>query len=126
MRTHHSLAHWIEAAEHGVLRSFIMLIGLVIALIGLGLGVTLVMLPAGIALGATGLVVFMFGATGDMPTDDKTISSTGRRRSAQSQQGRPEHRGYRGGYRSRSNCLTYFTMNARFTGPSPCRLSVSL
>ena len=70
MRTHHSLAHWIEAAEHGVLRFFIMLIGLVIALIGLGLGVTLVMLPAGIALGATGAIVFVFGAIGEMPSDD--------------------------------------------------------
>ena len=63
MRTHHSLAHWIEAAEHGVLRSFIMLIGL-------GLGVTPVMLPAGITLGVTGTIVFMFGAIGDMPSDD--------------------------------------------------------
>ncbi len=70
MRTPHSLAHWIEAAGHGVLRSFIMLLGLVMALIGLGPGVTLVMLPAGIALGATGTIVFIFGAIGDMPSHD--------------------------------------------------------
>ena len=30
------------------------------------------------------------------------------------------------GHRSRSNCRTYLTMNARFTGPRPSRLSVSL
>ena len=67
---HHTLSHWIEFAEHSVFRSLLMMIGVVLVVIGLGLGVTVVMLPAGLAVGFTGVGLFLWGAMGDLPLDD--------------------------------------------------------
>lgn len=66
----HSMSHWLVLAEHGLLRSLMILVGLVLMVIGVGLSVTMVMLPAGFALGFTGLGLFLWGAAGELPEDD--------------------------------------------------------
>ncbi|MBM3779014.1 MAG: hypothetical protein FJW23_12415 [Acidimicrobiia bacterium] len=67
----HTLTHWLVLAEHGLLRSLMVAVGVLLIAVGFGLSVTMVMLPAGVALGFTGLGLFLWGAAGDLPDDDQ-------------------------------------------------------
>lgn len=63
----HSAHEWFVAAERGALRVAMTLVGLTMMIIGLGLGVSVVMLPIGLVLGLAGLGVLVWGAFDDLP-----------------------------------------------------------
>jgi hypothetical protein len=60
---------WWQFAERGMLRIVMILIGLVLMIVGLGLGVTMIMLPAGVVIGLLGVGLLVWGAVGDMPQE---------------------------------------------------------
>jgi hypothetical protein len=62
--------HWFVLAERCVARSLLVLLGLVLMVVGLGLGVTMVLLPIGIAFGLAGVGVVSWGALGEIPIDE--------------------------------------------------------
>ena len=61
--------HWFAVAERGALRIAMLVLGFVMMVVGLGLGVTMIMLPAGLVIGLAGLGLTLWGAVGDMPID---------------------------------------------------------
>ena len=60
---------WFTMAERGVLRVVMAAMGFILMVLGLGLGVTMVMLPPGLLLGFTGLGLFLWGVLGELPID---------------------------------------------------------
>jgi len=62
---------WILVAERGTLRLAMAALGFVLMVLGLGLGVTMVMLPAGIVIGLAGVGLLVWGTLGDMPLDTR-------------------------------------------------------
>jgi predicted cobalt transporter CbtA len=62
-----SLHRWLVLAEHGALRVLMVAIGLLLMVVGLGLGVSMVMLPPGIFFGLTGFALLVWGAVGELP-----------------------------------------------------------
>jgi hypothetical protein len=66
----HSAHEWFVLAERGALRLVMTMTGFTLMIIGLALGVTMVMLPAGLFLGLTGFGVLLWGALGDLPIDN--------------------------------------------------------
>jgi hypothetical protein len=58
---------WFVLAERSVLRVVMIVTGLILMIVGLALGVSMVMLPAGVVLGLTGVGVFVWGAVGELP-----------------------------------------------------------
>jgi len=67
MRTPRTVRDWLVLIERGALRAVMTLIGLGLIAMGLGLGVSLVMLPPGLLLGVTGTGVMLWGVFGDLP-----------------------------------------------------------
>jgi len=65
----HSAHRWLVLVERSALRLVMVTTGLALMIIGLALGVSLVMLPPGVALGLTGVGVLVWGAVGDLPID---------------------------------------------------------
>ena len=65
----HSAHEWFVLAERGALRFVMVTTGFTLMVVGLALGVSMVMLPAGLFLGLTGLGVLIWGAVGDLPLD---------------------------------------------------------
>jgi hypothetical protein len=63
----HSASGWLVVAERGLLRMLMVAIGLILMVVGLGLGVSMVMLPPGVFFGLTGFVLLVWGALGDLP-----------------------------------------------------------
>ena len=66
----HSAHEWFVLAERSALRLVMVVTGFTLMIIGLGLGVSVVMLPAGLFLGLTGLGVLVWGALGELPIDN--------------------------------------------------------
>jgi hypothetical protein len=60
---------WWQFAERGLLRALMILIGLMLMIVGLGLGVTMIMLPAGVVIGLVGVGLLVWGAVGDVPRE---------------------------------------------------------
>lgn len=52
---------WVRAAENTLGHAAAVVVGLVMMVMGLGLGVTLVMLPVGLVIGFLGLAIFLGG-----------------------------------------------------------------
>lgn len=52
---------WVELVETVLGRVAAIVIGFVMMVIGLGLSVTMVMLPVGVAIGLTGVAIFVAG-----------------------------------------------------------------
>lgn len=66
----HSANGWLALAERGALRMLMIVIGLMLMVTGLGLGVSLVMLPPGVFFGLTGFALLVWGAVGELPASD--------------------------------------------------------
>jgi hypothetical protein len=60
---------WILRTERGLLRVGMIALGLVFIVVGLGMGVSLVMLPPGIIIALSGVGLLIWGAVGDLPLD---------------------------------------------------------
>ena len=56
---------WIVATEHVLERIAVLVLGFVMMVVGLGLGVTMIMLPVGVVVGLVGVAVFIEGIFGD-------------------------------------------------------------
>ena len=63
----HSAYGWLALAERGALRTLMAAIGLMLMVVGLGLGVSMVMLPPGVFFGLTGFALLIWGAVGELP-----------------------------------------------------------
>jgi hypothetical protein len=69
MQFPHTAHEWFTLAERSALRVVMVTIGFVLMVAGLGLGVTMVLLPPGLMLGFTGLGLVVWGVVGDLPID---------------------------------------------------------
>jgi hypothetical protein len=70
---HHCSAsthHCMVCTERGILRLFLIAFGFALMVVGLALGVTVFMLPAGIVIGLAGVGLTTWGLVGDIPIDD--------------------------------------------------------
>jgi hypothetical protein len=56
---------WVVATEHVLERIAILALGFVMMVVGLGLGVTMIMLPVGVVVGLVGVAVFVEGVFGN-------------------------------------------------------------
>lgn len=70
----HSASGWLVLAERGVLRVLMVAIGLILMVVGLGLGVSMVMLPPGVFFGLTGFALLVWGALGELPSNNQSGS----------------------------------------------------
>lgn len=61
---------WIEKAELILVHVAAVLVGFVLMVVGLGLGVTMVMLPVGLVIGLFGVGVFVWGLLGHLGKDE--------------------------------------------------------
>jgi hypothetical protein len=52
---------WVMATESVLIHMAAIVVGFVLMVVGLGLGVTVIMLPAGIVIGLIGVAVFVAG-----------------------------------------------------------------
>jgi hypothetical protein len=52
---------WVMATENVLIHMAAIVVGFVLMVVGLGLGVTVIMLPAGIVIGLIGVAVFVAG-----------------------------------------------------------------
>ena len=59
----------IEAAERLLGHVVAVLLGFVLMVVGLGLGVTMIMLPVGLVIGLAGLLAFVWGLVGHLERD---------------------------------------------------------
>ena len=53
--------HWVRATEGALWHIGAVIVGFVMMVVGLGLGVTMVMLPVGIVVGLLGVAIFVGG-----------------------------------------------------------------
>jgi hypothetical protein len=60
---------WILRTERGLLRLGMITLGVVFIVVGLGMGVSVIMLPPGIVIALSGLGLLTWGAVGDLPLD---------------------------------------------------------
>lgn len=68
MKTLYSWTHNMRVlAERGLFRLLMMVVGFVLVILGLGLGVSMVMLPAGLVLGLLGVGLVVWATVGDVP-----------------------------------------------------------
>ena len=68
MKTLFSWTHnMLVFAERGFVRVLMMAVGFVLVILGLGLGVSMVMLPAGLFLGLLGVGLVVWATVGDVP-----------------------------------------------------------
>lgn len=64
---------WVKTTENIVGHIVAIVLGFVMMVIGLGLGVTMIMLPVGIVVGLAGVAIFVGGLFARItPRDDKT------------------------------------------------------
>jgi len=52
---------WVKATENVLVHMAAIIVGFVMMVVGLGLGVTMIMLPVGIVIGLLGVAVFVAG-----------------------------------------------------------------
>jgi hypothetical protein len=67
--TGHIAAHghrWISRSIHAVLRSLVVVIGIALIVVSLALDATIMLLPAGLALGCASAGIITWGITGDL------------------------------------------------------------
>jgi hypothetical protein len=62
---------WLNFAENLVGHVAAIAIGFVMMIVGLGLGVTMIMLPVGIVIGLAGVAVFVSGIFGHFSVDHR-------------------------------------------------------
>ena len=69
---HYSVAthHCMVRTERGLLRLFLVAGGFALMVVGLALGISIFMLPAGLMIGLTGAGLATWGLTGDIPIDE--------------------------------------------------------
>jgi hypothetical protein len=60
---------WMLRTERGLVRLAMLSLGFVSVILGLGMGVSIIMLPPGIVIGLAGVGLFVWGAVGDLPLD---------------------------------------------------------
>jgi hypothetical protein len=53
--------HWVRVTESVLAHAAAIVVGFVMMIIGLGLGVTIIMLPAGLVIGLVGAAIFVGG-----------------------------------------------------------------
>ena len=70
MALSHSVYRWLKLAERGALRILMVAIGFMLMAVGLGLGVSMVMLPPGVFFGLTGFALLVWGAVGELPASN--------------------------------------------------------
>lgn len=63
----HTVHEWFTLAERGTLRLVMAAVGFVLIVVGLALGVTMIMLPAGVVIALTGVGLLVWGVLGDLP-----------------------------------------------------------
>jgi hypothetical protein len=56
--------HWVRVVESVLGHVAAIVVGFVMMVLGLGLGVTMIMLPAGLVIGLVGVAVFLAGLFG--------------------------------------------------------------
>ena len=61
---------WVRATENVLGHIAVILVGFVMMIVGLGLGVTLVMLPFGVVIGLVGAAIFVGGIFGRFAPQD--------------------------------------------------------
>lgn len=59
--------HWMAVLEHAALRCAMITTGLILMVTGLGLGVTMVMLPVGVVIGLFGVAIVAAAFDEDLP-----------------------------------------------------------
>jgi len=59
--------HWFAVAEHGLLRTVLLVVGFALIVLGLGLGVTMIMLPVGVFVALAGVGAIVLALTRDVP-----------------------------------------------------------
>ncbi len=69
---HYSVAahHCVVRTERGLLRLFLVAGGFALMVVGLALGISIFMLPAGLMVGLTGVGLATWGLAGDIPIDE--------------------------------------------------------
>ncbi|MXY26200.1 MAG: hypothetical protein F4Y45_16985 [Acidobacteria bacterium] len=60
---------WLETGERILGHLAAVVVGFVLMVLGLGLGVTMVMLPVGLVVGLVGALVFVWGLLGHLGKD---------------------------------------------------------
>ena len=60
----------IETVERILGHVAAVVVGFVLMVIGLGLGVTMIMLPVGLVIGLAGLLAFVWGLVGHLESDE--------------------------------------------------------
>jgi hypothetical protein len=53
--------HWVRVTESVLVHVAAIIVGFVMMVLGLGLGVTIIMLPAGLVIGLLGVAIFIGG-----------------------------------------------------------------
>ena len=61
---------WIEKAQLILARLAAVAVGFALMVVGLGLGVTMIMLPIGLPVGLIGVMLFVWGLAGHLGKDD--------------------------------------------------------
>ena len=61
--------HCMVSTERGLLRLFLIVSGFALMVVGLALGISIFMLPAGIVIGFAGVGLTTWGFVGDIPID---------------------------------------------------------
>ena len=61
---------WLQKAELILAHVAAVAVGFVLMVVGLGLGVTMIMLPIGLIVGLLGVVTFVWGLFGHLGKDD--------------------------------------------------------
>lgn len=69
MTVPHTAHEWFNLAERGALRLLMGGLGFALMVVGLALGVSMIMLPAGVVIGLTGVGLLVWGVLGDLPID---------------------------------------------------------
>ena len=60
---------FVETVERILGHAAAVLLGFVLMVVGLGLGVTMIMLPVGLVIGLAGLLAFVWGLVGHLERD---------------------------------------------------------
>jgi hypothetical protein len=61
---------WFVLGERALVRAFLALLGLVLIVLGLAMGVSMVMLPIGVAFGLAGVAMLVWGVVAEVPIDN--------------------------------------------------------
>jgi hypothetical protein len=64
-RTAMATHHWMQTFESLLGHAAAVILGFVLMVLGLGLGVTMIMLPAGVVIGLAGAAIFIGGLFGN-------------------------------------------------------------